>query len=82
MMLCGVTSIRIHFQFLGSSRCASVLECVDMPVGSLRHSSLQGMPPSVAMTPDIEQKLNRMRNISQSPDSIGAVNKVYISFST
>ena len=55
-----------------------MIESGDMPVGSLRHSSLH-LPPSVAMTPDIEQKLTRMRSMSESPELIGAVNKVYIS---
>ena len=47
-------------------------------MGSLRHSSIQGMPPCVAMTPDIEQKLIRMRSVSSSPDSAGIMNKVHI----
>ena len=59
-----------------------MIESGAMPVGSLRHSSIQGMPPSVAMNPDIEQKLYRMRSMSESPELIGAVNKVYILFTS
>lgn len=50
--------------------------CAEMAMGSLRHSSMQGMPPVVAMTPDIEQKLLRVRTTDFSPESTGVYNKV------
>ena len=62
----------------GSSyaKSSSVLDCIDPSFGSLRHSSIQGIPPSVAMTPDIEQKLLRMRNSDCSPETSGLMSKV------
>ena len=62
----------------GSSyaKSSSVLDCIDPSFGSLRHSSIQGIPPSVAMTPDIEQKLLRIRNSDCSPETSGLMSKV------
>ena len=71
-------SITSLFQILGSFRSASMIDSVDMSLGSLRHSSMQGMPSLVAMTPDIEQKLVRTRTSDLSPDSTGITNKVRI----
>merc|ERR1719411_694641 len=53
-----------------------MIDSVDMSLGSLRHSSMQGMPSLVAMTPDIEQKLVRTRTSDLSPDSTGITNKI------
>ena len=64
---------------IGSVKSASMIDCcVDPSFGSLRHSSMQGFPPSVAMTPDIEQKLLRMRASTCSPETSGIMNKVKI----
>ena len=71
-------SITFPFHILGSFRSASMIDSVDMSLGSLRHSSMQGMPSLVAMTPDIEQKLVRTRTSDLSPDSTGITNKVRV----
>ena len=60
----------------GSFRSTSMIDSFDMSLGSLRHSSMQGMPSLVAMTPDIEQKLVRTRTSDLSPDTTGITNKV------
>ena len=66
-------------KILGSFRSVSMIDSVDMSLGSLRHSSMQGMPPLVAMTPDIEQKLVRTRASDMSSESSGITNKVRLS---